>query len=53
MQDDKAREQGSHAEEDEQVICSNKLLAMIREKMAKERERGKKHPEKLNLEEPE
>ena len=50
MQDDKPREHGEQADEDrEQVICSNKLLAAIRERMAKRRSDPKHKPKEIEL----
>ena len=50
---DRKNEQLHTDEEDEQVACSNQLLAAIRERMAKKREAGRNSNAKVKMPEPE
>jgi hypothetical protein len=53
MQQDEQKEHGQQVEpEEEDVICSNQLLAAIRERMAKKRKGPEENrPRKLDIEE--
>lgn len=55
MQKDKREDNaGKTRPEDDEVVCSNQLLAIMREEMAKNRSGPKKkYPKELKIEEPE